>query len=143
MSTGHVRARAPSPMHLKRPNHLISQDKGASSEWTQPGREVLTSHKRETTSLFWNVVGRGTKGRAELKCGFVLYLTLNEAQEFPSLTENAVNNFSTLRHADTWHECAPTCVHFTRAFSHTASWLRSGGLVSACLSLTLPSACYQ
>lgn len=86
----------------------------------------------------------GTKGRAELKCGFVLYLTLHEAREFPSLTENAVNNFSTLRHADPWLECALTCVRFTQAFSHAAWWLRSGSLVSACLSLALPSpACYQ
>ena len=93
----------------------------------------------------------GTKGRAELKCGSVLYLTLNE---FPSLTENAVNNFSTLRHADTWYERAPTCVHFTGAFSllgrsHilVASEQGPGAPVilftGACLSLTLPSpACY-
>ncbi|CAI9162316.1 unnamed protein product [Rangifer tarandus platyrhynchus] len=36
----------------------------------------------------------GTKGRAELKCGFVLYLTLNE---FPSLTENASSHSDELR----------------------------------------------
>lgn len=44
---------------------------------------------------------------------------------FPSLTENSVNNFSTLRHADPWLECALTCVRFTQAFSHAAWWLRA------------------
>lgn len=43
-----------------------SRDKGASSEWTRPSREILTSHKIETTSLFWNVRSLG-QSRVE-KC---------------------------------------------------------------------------
>lgn len=42
---------------LERDQVIWSQDKGASSEWTQPSREILASRKIETTSLFWNVRG--------------------------------------------------------------------------------------
>lgn len=45
------------PNFSKETKSFDSQDKGAPTEWTQPSREILTSHKTETASFFWNVRG--------------------------------------------------------------------------------------
>lgn len=60
---------------LERDQVIWSQDKGASSEWTQPSWEILASRKIETTSLFWNV-----RGLSESRVEMCLY-TLPKSEQ--------------------------------------------------------------